>query len=90
MIQQKMIEVFKEKEKTEGDVLDMLDKAFEMAKKNKDPKEMRLVAEDFRDMFDMEPEKPLRGMLPYGEEVPWEEGEIADEIEAAQAQLPSK
>ena len=79
MIKQKMIDVFKEKGKTEGDVLEMFDKAFEMAKNNKDPKEMRLVAEVYRDLFEMLPEKQVVDKFLPGEEVDWDEIEEQSE-----------
>ncbi|GAG82660.1 unnamed protein product, partial [marine sediment metagenome] len=51
MIQQRMVEVFKDRNMSENDVIDMLMETFKKAKKNDDPKEMRKVAEDFIDMF---------------------------------------
>ena len=83
MIQQKMIEVFKGKNKTEGDVIDMLDKSFAMAEKVKNPTEMRKATEDYIRLFDMLPEKQPGAIFPYGEEVPWEEGEIEGSLEGA-------
>ncbi len=88
MIQEKMIEVFKGKNKTEGDVIDMLDKSFAMAEKVKNPTEMRKATENYIQLFDMMPEKQPQGILPYSEEVDWEGGEIAGEIDAAQKKLP--
>lgn len=88
MIQEKMIEVFQKKGKTEGDILDMLDKSFDMAESVKDPKEMRLVTEDYIKMFDMEPEKQISKEIHYGDEIEWVKGEIEGEIEAAKEQLP--
>jgi len=76
MIQQKMIEVFKGEGKTESDVIKMLDKSFEMAEGNKDPKEMRLVAEDFIELFDMKPKE-----LPLGREIPYDESNVRDELQ---------
>ena len=75
MIQIKMIEVFKERNKTEGNVIAMLDEAFDMAKANKDPKEMRLATEKFIELFDMLPEKKLGRIpgYPVGEEADFED-----------------
>ena len=81
MIQEKMIEVFKDKNLTEGDVIDMFKEAYDKAKNTGNVKEMRKVAEDFRDLLDMLPEKPLRGMLPYGEDAEW--SELDDDLEGA-------
>ena len=89
MIQQKMIEVFKGKNISEDDVIEMFRDALIMAKANKDAKEMRMVAEDFRDMFDMNPKE-----LPKGSEVPYDPDDIVDEIQAdidkAQIELGQK
>lgn len=74
MIKQKMVEVFKDKDITEGDVVDMFSATYALAKKKKDIKEMRKVAEDFRDLLDMLPHRPvLGGQLFPTEDADWEE-----------------
>lgn len=90
MIQQKMIEVFKGKEITEYDVIDMFKRALAVAEANKDAKEIRKTAEDFRDMFDMNP-KPI----PRGGEIPphiedAEVEELQSDIDQAQIELGQK
>lgn len=89
MIQQKMIEVFKGKEISEGEVIDMFLDALKQAKLNKDAKEIRMVAEDFRDMFDMNPKVlPMRGEIPPESEAEYEE--IQADIDRAQLELGQK
>ncbi len=89
MIQQKMIEVFKGKNISEPDVIEMFRDALVMAKANKDAKEMRMIAEDFRDMLDMNPKE-----LPRGREIPYDEADVVDElqgdIDQAQIELGQK
>jgi len=89
MIQEKMIEVFKDKKISEDDVIDMFMNALKQAKTNKDAKEMRMIAEDFRDMFDMNPKE-----LPRGGEVPYIEDAVVEElqgdIDRAQIELGPK
>lgn len=77
MIQQKMIEVFKGKNISEEDVIEMFQDALAVAKDKKDAKEMRKVAEDFRDMFDMNPKE-----LPRGSEVPYIQDAVVEELQA--------
>lgn len=90
MIQQKMIEVFKGKNISEDDVIEMFKDALVVAKANKDAKEMRMVAEDFRDMFDMNPKELPRG----GEIPPHIEDAVVEELQAdidrAQLELGQK
>jgi len=90
MIQQKMIEVFKAKNITEDDVIDMFKEALVVARANKDAKEIRMIAEDFRDMFDMNPKQ-----IPRGGEIPAhiedaEMEEIQSDIDKAQIELGQK
>ena len=82
MIQEKMVEVFKAKDLSEGDVIDMFKEAYDLAKKTKNVKEMREVAEDFRDMLDMLPERHPGKIFPF-EGVEWHEGEIEENLEDA-------
>lgn len=90
MIQQKMIEVFKGQNISEHDVIEMFKDALAVAKSNKDAKEIRMVAEDFRDMFDMNPKELPRG----GEIPPHIEDAVVDEIQGdidrAQIELGQK
>ena len=90
MIQNRMIEVFKNKGVTEGDVIDMYKEAYELAKRTRNPREMRKVAGDFRDLLDMLPQKVQRGLRPYDEE-DIEDAEydtLEEELKAARAELP--
>lgn len=87
MIDKRFRELISARGITEGDVIDMLLGAFKTAEANKDAKEMRMVAEDFRDMFDMNPKE-----LPRGGEIPGHiEGaefeEIQGDIDRAKQEL---
>ncbi len=77
VIQEKLVEIFKARNIDEGDVIDMFKAAYKQAKANKDPKEMRMTAEDFRDLLDMSPK--TQKLLPYAGnagEAEWEEADI--------------
>ncbi len=90
MIQQKMIEVFRGKNISEDDVIEMFRDALTMAKANKDAKEIRMVAEDFRDMFDMNPKDlPRGGEVPYIQDAEVEETLLA-EVEEVKLELGQK
>lgn len=60
MIDRRFRELISARGITEGDVIDMLISAFKMAESNNDPKEMRIVAEDFSKMLDMYPSKEVK------------------------------
>ncbi len=89
MIQQKMIEEFKGKNISEKYGIEMFKDALVVAKANKEAKEIRMVGEDFRDMFDMNPKE-----LPRGGEIPYDEADVVDEIQTdidkAQIELGQK
>ena len=90
MIQNRMIEVFRNKKVTEGDVIDMYKEAYDLAKRTKNPREMRKVAGDFRDLLDMLPQKVQKGFRPFDEEdiEEAEYGDLNETLEAARAELP--
>ena len=91
-VQDKMMEILVGRGKTKENVFEMLDAAFAMAEKNKDPKTMRAVAVDYAEMMAMFPAKTGKRMLPahLADEV--EDAsfiEIENSIETAQGQLPA-
>ena len=88
MIQQKMIQIFSGRNKTEGDVLDMLDKTFAVAAVSKDPKNMLAVTQEYIELFSMRPETTNGKQIPgYGaEDADFDEIEAA--VGSAQRQLP--
>ncbi len=89
MIQQKLMEVFKTRNKTASDVLDMLDESFEVAKASKDAKQMLAATQEYIELFSMRPDKTNGKKLPGdydAEDADFDEIEAA--VDTAQAQLP--
>lgn len=84
MIQEKMVEIFKKRDKSEEDILDMLDKSFDMAEKKGNAKEMRMATETYIRLYDMNPaDQPV---LPAWNNA--ENAEFADDIDEIAAELP--
>ena len=89
MIKEKMVEVFKDKDITEGDVIDMLKTTFDLAKQIKNPNAMARIAEKFVDIFDMLPRPvPTGFQIPPGEDADFEE--IQTGIDRAKEALPER
>ena len=85
MIQEKMVDIFKRRDKSEEDILDMVDKSFAMAEKKENAKDMRKGAETYIRLFDMNP--VVQPTLPAWDNAEDAELEDIDEIAAKLPQL---